>query len=290
MRAGFTVAVGILPGRSMSKPWCVCFTVDTLRPADRSNGSNSVSSVVLPLPDHPTRPIIFNRGPSGGRQSRRLLTLRQAPATRAGSVAQPGGEVIPAGPQRQSGGNPQHRLADHADRDERQMQQMGRGIAGQQRPQRTHLEAGLPLGQAGDRQADADTGEIFTQATDQDFAQHDDDRRVERPGGQASLAHQHHQRRTHQQLVGDRIEHAAEVRLLPPHAGESAVEVVGDGRAAEQHARGEVAGRIAQRNQHDQQRDRDDTRKRQQIRQVGQHRHHTTRSLWFRGGETARAG
>ena len=40
---------------------------------------------------------------------------------------------------------------------------------------------------------------------------------------------QHHQRGADQELVGDRVEHAAEVGELAPLAGELAVEIVGDG-------------------------------------------------------------
>ena len=45
--------------------------------------------------------------------SRGQLALRQATGGWAGGVAQPGGQVVPAGPQRQPGGNPQHHLADN---------------------------------------------------------------------------------------------------------------------------------------------------------------------------------
>ena len=117
-------------------------------------------------------------------------------------------------------------------------------------------------------------GQVFAQPAHQDLAQHDDDRRIQAPGGQPALPDQHHQRRADQQLVGDRIEHAAEIGLLVPGAGDPAVEIVGDGGAAEQHTGGKVGRRLTQRYQHHQQRDGHDARQRQQVRQVGQHRAH----------------
>ena len=56
---------------------------------------------------------------------------------------------------------------------------------------------------------------------------------------------QQHQRGADQQLVGDRIEHAAEVGLLAAAARQVAVEPVGDGGRAEQDAGGQIGSRVA---------------------------------------------
>ena len=65
---------------------------------------------------------------------------------------------------------------------------------------------------------------IFAQARDQDLAAQDDDRGPERQPDDGTVGRQHQQAGRHQELVGDRVEHAAERRLLAPDAGEIAVE------------------------------------------------------------------
>ena len=63
------------------------------------------------------------------------------------------------------------------------------------------------------------------------------------------MADQQHQGGADQQLVGDRIEHAAEFGLLAAGASQVAVEPVGDGGGAEQDAGGQIGSRMPERNQ-----------------------------------------
>jgi hypothetical protein len=69
------------------------------------------------------------------------------------------------------------------------------------------------------------------------FAAQDDDRRPQRPAADRAIGGEHEQARRHQELVGDRIEHAPERRLLAPLAREIAVEDVGHGGADEDEQR-----------------------------------------------------
>ena len=78
-------------------------------------------------------------------------------------------------------------------------------------------------------------GEIFPQARYQDFAAQDHDRGPQRPAMDAVVCRQHQQAGRHQKLVGDRIEHPAEGRLLIPDSRIVAIEIVG-------HARGDEDG------------------------------------------------
>ena len=144
-------------------------------------------------------------------------------------------------------------------------------VAGQQRADRPHLKAGLPLRQPGDRQAHADASQVFAQAADQNLAQHDHDRGIQSQGTEAPVADQHHQRRRHQQLVGDRVQHAAKTGCLAALTRQLAVEVVGDGGRAEHDAGQKVGHRQMHRDQHHHQGDRGDAREGQQVRQLGQH-------------------
>ena len=105
------------------------------------------------------------------------------------------------------------------------------GLAGEQEADRDQLHRGLPLGELGHRHADAQLGEIFAQARDQDLAAQDDDGGPQRPAMDGAVGGQHQQAGGDQQLVGDRIEHPAEGRLLVPDPREIAVEKIGDAGA-----------------------------------------------------------
>ncbi len=109
--------------------------------------------------------------------------------------------------------------------------------AGEQHAERDHLHRRLPLGELRDVDLHVELGKELAQPGDEDLAHEDDDRRPDRPAGDGVVVHQHHQHGADQQLVGDRIEHAAERRLLLPHAGEIAVEPVGQAGKHEQRER-----------------------------------------------------
>ena len=89
---------------------------------------------------------------------------------------------------------------------------------------------------------------MFAQAADQDLAQQDDDGRVQAPGTQPVLPSQEHERGTHQQLVGNGVEHAANLARLAAGAGEMSVEIISDGGSREHDAGQRVPHRAAPRN------------------------------------------
>ncbi len=111
-------------------------------------------------------------------------------------------------------------------------------------PERDHLHRRLPLGELRHVDLHVELGQELAQAGDEDLAHEDDDRRPDRPAVDRIVVHQHHQHGADQQLVGDRVEHAAERRLLLPDAGEVAVEPVGQAGKHEQRER-RPARRIA---------------------------------------------
>ena len=104
------------------------------------------------------------------------------------------------------------------------------GRPGDEKAERDELRRRLPFGDRRHRHRHAQLGQIFAQARDQDFAAEDDDRRPQRQPGDGPVGGEHEQHRGDQQLVGDRVEHAAERGLLRPGAREIAVEEIGDRR------------------------------------------------------------
>ena len=79
-----------------------------------------------------------------------------------------------------------HGFADEGDWKKREVDQHGSIVAGYQRSQRTHLEAGFPLCECSDGKTDPEAGQVFTQAAHKDFAEQDDYSRVEPPTRQTS--------------------------------------------------------------------------------------------------------
>ena len=82
---------------------------------------------------------------------------------------------------------------------------------------------------------------------------------------------QHHQRRAHQQLVGDRVEHPPEIGKLAPGARQVAVEIIGHRRGGEQQAGRKVGTRVAARHQRHQDWDGRNPGEREHVGQVCQH-------------------
>ncbi len=83
----------------------------------------------------------------------------------------------------------------------------------------------------------------FAQAGNQDLAAEDDGGCAHVDAGDGRVVREHEQRDADEQLVRDRIEHAPERRLLLPHAGEIAVEVIGDAGADVDGERPPASGR-----------------------------------------------
>ncbi len=135
---------------------------------------------------------------------------------------QPGLQIIPAGIERQQRGEPQQRNAEFGHSRNHRVAR----FAGNEKTDRDQLQRRLPFRQPRHRHADAELSQIFAQSRDQDFAAQDDHGREQRPSMNGALGRQHQQARRHQELVGDRIEHAAERGLLVPHPGEIAVEKI----------------------------------------------------------------
>ena len=141
----------------------------------------------------------------------------------------PGAQIVVAGDQRERRRDPDQHQAELAD----DAAAPRRPAAG--RRWRTIWTAGLPFGELAHRHADPELGQELAQAGDQDLARQDDQRRPARGCRSACpLLDQHQQRRRHQELVGDRIEEAAEARDLVIAAREIAVELVGDAGGDEQ--------------------------------------------------------
>ena len=57
----------------------------------------------------------------------------------------------------------------------------------------------------------------------------------------------------HQQFVGDRVQHPAEIGLLAQRPRQVAIEPIGDGRRRENDRRREIGARRAERHEQDQQ-------------------------------------
>src|SRR5262249_52979392 len=90
------------------------------------------------------------------------------------------------------------------------------------------LQCCLPFGESGDRHADPQLREIFTQARDQNFTAQDNDRCQQRPAMDSLLGAEDQKAGCNQKLVGDRIKHTAERGLLAPNASKIAVEKTRD--------------------------------------------------------------
>jgi hypothetical protein len=85
--------------------------------------------------------------------------------------------------------------------------------------------------------AHIEPGEVFAQPRHQDLATQDDDRREQRGAADGAVRHQHQQAGRYQELVGDRVEHAAEGAELAPLARKVAVQEVGHAGSDENRQR-----------------------------------------------------
>jgi hypothetical protein len=191
-------------------------------------------------------------------------------------MAQPRHQVVPTGDEGERRRGPEHGLANERNREEAYTERLRRGVAGEQGAERAHLKARLPLGEPGHRQADAEAGKVLAEAGHQDLAQQHHDGRKESGAGEAFHPGQQHQRRAHQQLVGDGVEHPPEAGDAAPLAGDLAVEIIGDGGGREDDAGEDVAPGVPHRHERHEHRDRGDARQGQQVGKVGGH--------WLGGG------
>jgi hypothetical protein len=175
-------------------------------------------------------------------------------------------QVVVAGDECEQRGDPEADLADQLNRQE------GRaGLADDQHAQGDHLDHRLPLGQLADRHGHADLGQVLAQARDQDLAAQDDQARQDDQAADGVDADQHEDDGGDQQLVGDRVEEAAERRNLVQVARQVAVEIVGHPRHDEEAASRPARHGGLQIEQGHQQRDDHDAQQCQQIGQTGQH-------------------
>src|ERR1019366_788781 len=99
--------------------------------------------------------------------------LRAPAASVRDQMPDAGAEIVPAGIERQQRREPKQRQADR--RDDRNRKQSVAGIARQQEADGDQLQRGLPFGEPGHRDADAQLGQIFAQARNQDLAAQDHD-------------------------------------------------------------------------------------------------------------------
>ena len=84
---------------------------------------------------------------------------------------------------------------------------------------------------------------MLAQAADHDLAQQDHDCRIQAAERQPAEPGHHHQGGADQQLVGDRVEHPAEIGELLAGAGDVAVEIVRDTGCDEDQAGEQIGGR-----------------------------------------------
>src|SRR4029077_6324167 len=175
-------------------------------PTVRTSAGGSISSSGLPTRSRTQAKY----------RSFKFSILDQMPHARA--------EVIPAGIEREQRREPEQADADQTGDRQNQVT----GLARDQEPDREQLQEGLPFREPRHRHADAQLGEIFAQARDQNLATENYDRGPQRPSTNGAVGGEHQQTGRDQELVGDRVEHAAETRLLAVRARDVAVEHVGE--------------------------------------------------------------
>ncbi|MGY4598647.1 hypothetical protein ACVWXL_006393 [Bradyrhizobium sp. GM22.5] len=147
-----------------------------------------------------------------------------------------GAEIVVAGVHGEDRRGPEQRQPDHRDHGH----DLIAGRTSQQEADGDELNRRLPFRKLGHGHADTQRGKIFAQARDQDLAAQDHDGGPQRPAVNDAVGGQHQQARGDQKLVGDRIEHAAERRLLIPDPCVIAVEVIGD-RSRDKNGDGDPA-------------------------------------------------
>jgi len=127
-------------------------------------------------------------------------------------------EVVVAGHDGEQRRRPQPCLADQRNR------HGGRpGIADDEEAQRHHLQHGLPFREPAHGHADVQAGQELAQARYENLAAQDDERRQDHEARDAVEGNQHQDHRRDEELVGDRVEEAAEGGNLRAAARDIAV-------------------------------------------------------------------
>ena len=186
-------------------------------PAHQLRDRRSPKAAARSLP-RPCRPV------PAPRRNRRASSVDHMPHA--------GAHVVPARIERDQGGQPKQRQTDVGDDQSIMLEELGGDlvarVAGDQEADRDELPGGFPFRQPRHRNADPQLGQVFAKPRHQNFAAENDDGGKQRPAADGLLGGQHQQAGRDQELVGNRVEHPPERRLLPVHAGEIAVEHVGD--------------------------------------------------------------
>ncbi|QTK78994.1 hypothetical protein AT6N2_C1213 [Agrobacterium tumefaciens] len=154
-------------------------------------------------------------------------------------VFQAGLEVIIAGIHGKGRGEPEQRDAHFRSI----RQHLVAGGACEQKGDGDHLNSRLPLGDTGDGDADLQRRQIFAQARDENFTAKNGNRSPQRPAGNRAIRRHQKQHGSDQQLVGDRVQHAADIRRLVPDTRQIAIEKIGK-RGDDEQPQRRPAGKI----------------------------------------------